>query len=89
MLVDVVNMEIKESNKDHFNLLEVGCGSGPISLSLIEEQRKRNENIESNKRLDVVAIDANLDAVNLTKQNYDLLIVDETSNVCIYNLISK
>ena len=67
-LVDFVIDEINLSTVTHFNLLEVGCGSGAISLALLHAHRKG----KVKKKMDIVAVDKNLDAVHLTEHNAKL-----------------
>lgn len=57
-LVEIVLSDLRKKN-DHLSILEVGCGSGAISLSLLK----------SVPQLRAIALDQNENAVNLTKEN--------------------
>ena len=64
-LVDAVIQEINCTSVPHFNLLEVGCGSGAISLALL----KAHSHKTISKPFKLTALDLDENAVNLTKQN--------------------
>ncbi|CAB1314669.1 unnamed protein product, partial [Coregonus sp. 'balchen'] len=59
----LTDLQVKQgtgvSEDTHFRCLEVGCGSGAISLSLLN----------SLPQLRAIALDKNKDAVNLTREN--------------------
>lgn len=57
-LVEIVLSDVQKKN-GHLSILEVGCGSGAISLSLLKAV----------PQLKVIALDQNENAVNLTKEN--------------------
>ena len=58
--------------------LEIGCGSGAISLSLLHEMRAWIENNNDNNRRNwrMTAIDVNLAAIDLTRENSTKLKLD-------------
>ena len=58
-------------------LLDVGCGSGVIGLSLLSELQQRFNSIEC------TGIDINPEAVSLSKENARNIEVHETSYVCM------
>nr|XP_034191594.1 MTRF1L release factor glutamine methyltransferase [Osmia lignaria] len=63
MLVHYVLKALNSSQNKNHEILEVGCGSGPISLSIAH----------TNKTANCIAIDSNPDACELTKENRDRL----------------
>jgi len=68
-LVDIVVDEVNLSTTfPSFKLLEVGCGSGAISVALLHACKQGT----IKKKLDITAIDKNVDAVHLTKLNANL-----------------
>ena len=73
-LVGFVQDEI--SNLEHQSVLEIGCGSGAICLSLLKE---------SEKELRVTAIDANKQAVDLTTENSILNEIEAGENFRVFH----
>eukprot|EP00112_Aurelia_sp_Birch-Aquarium-sp1_P010030 Seg2163.4 transcript_id=Seg2163.4/GoldUCD/mRNA.D3Y31 product="HemK methyltransferase family member 1" protein_id=Seg2163.4/GoldUCD/D3Y31 len=73
-LIDLINDYIKSLSKSRIKILEIGCGSGAISLSLAKE----------NDQVKCTAIDVSEDAVKLSKENSSRLGL--SSRVSIYNL---
>ncbi|XP_076236452.1 hemK methyltransferase 1 [Calliopsis andreniformis] len=63
ILVDFVLKRLSTSEKSSHEILEIGCGSGAISLAIAH----------SNETANCIAIDANLQACELTKENRDRL----------------
>ncbi|XP_053971087.1 MTRF1L release factor glutamine methyltransferase [Hylaeus volcanicus] len=63
ILVDFVLKRLSSLQKEKQEILELGCGSGAISLAIAH----------SNKTVNCIAIDANLQACELTKENRDRL----------------
>ncbi|XP_033095795.1 MTRF1L release factor glutamine methyltransferase-like [Anneissia japonica] len=59
MLVELIKTSDHLSREDEVKFLEVGCGTGAISISLLREFPKAS----------AVAIDSSMDAVNLTIEN--------------------
>lgn len=63
ILVDFVLKRLNYLQKEKQEILELGCGSGAISLAIAH----------SNKNVNCIAIDSNLQACELTKDNRDRL----------------
>ncbi|XP_043263260.1 MTRF1L release factor glutamine methyltransferase [Colletes gigas] len=63
ILVDIVLKRLSFSQEKEQKILELGCGSGAISLAIAH----------SNKTVNCIAIDANRQACELTKSNRDRL----------------
>nr|CAB3267257.1 tRNA (guanine(10)-N2)-methyltransferase homolog [Phallusia mammillata] len=84
-LVQFVSDEIlTNSATSVLHLLEVGCGSGAISLAVI-----KSEKIKSNKTdINFTCIDCNQSAVNLTKENMMLVDVNQTKMQAIHTDIA-
>lgn len=72
MLVDLVVGHYRED--EQLDILEVGCGSGAISLSLLHEFEK----------VHMTAIDASKEAVNLTLENAERLGL--ASRLCLHHI---
>lgn len=67
VLIDAINFQ----NVPNGNILDVGCGYGPIGLALAKDQPKRQ----------VTMVDVNLRALGLAKQNAEN---NQVSNVDIF-----
>ncbi|XP_072180522.1 MTRF1L release factor glutamine methyltransferase-like [Diadema setosum] len=77
MLIDLVASHYDSTRK--LKVLEVGCGSGAISIAILKEFEKAH----------VTAIDASLDAVQLTRENAEMLGVAERLHVHHYSLTEE
>ncbi|XP_044019614.1 MTRF1L release factor glutamine methyltransferase-like isoform X1 [Aphidius gifuensis] len=66
-LIDFILKRISENSWDTCRVLEIGCGSGAISLALAH----------SCKKIKCVAVDQNSDACNLAKENRKNLDLDD------------
>ena len=62
-LVDVILNHLKGLTNTEINILEIGCGSGAISLSLMKEYKSQLNNIK------ILAVDQSASACRLTLEN--------------------
>ena len=73
-LVDVILSHLKGLKNTEINILEIGCGSGAISLSLMKEYKSQSNNIK------ILAVDQSASACRLTLENAANLQLLNTSN---------
>ncbi len=61
-VIKIIKKELEKSNNNSFSLLDVGCGSGDVSLEIAKWARKNNYKAK------IEIIDINPLAINLAKQ---------------------
>lgn len=70
-LVEKVSLFVRQNNLDLYNIIEIGTGSGCISISLSKELEKIN------KKHKIFAIDSSDNAVELAKKNSEINNINE------------